>query len=240
MFCPVCRTEYRPGFSKCADCGVGLVDHLPQARPGADAEIVRDPEGRELLWSGLSAKLYEAIHDALDDAAIPHNDVEKEFGALPTFTESAHLIWIDPSVRDAAQSVLRKILADLDAAGELQEAPNRDHLAWMDPFNARRDVYASQSESPRFVPSELLQSDAPEEPVADDTIENFNPEDAAVEVWSGEDADRGDFLRESLNGIGIGCVLSEDSGKSRVLVVPADESRAKEIVREVVEGAPPE
>ncbi|MCL5035169.1 MAG: DUF2007 domain-containing protein [Bacteroidetes bacterium] len=30
MFCPQCKTEYRPGFTRCADCGVDLVDRLPE------------------------------------------------------------------------------------------------------------------------------------------------------------------------------------------------------------------
>lgn len=30
MFCPQCGCEYRPGFTKCADCGVNLVDRLPE------------------------------------------------------------------------------------------------------------------------------------------------------------------------------------------------------------------
>ena len=29
MFCPKCRTEYRPGFTRCADCGVELTETLP-------------------------------------------------------------------------------------------------------------------------------------------------------------------------------------------------------------------
>ena len=29
MFCPICRSEYREGFSKCSDCGVPLVPELP-------------------------------------------------------------------------------------------------------------------------------------------------------------------------------------------------------------------
>jgi len=34
MFCPKCATEYREGFKVCADCGIDLVDVLPQeAKP---------------------------------------------------------------------------------------------------------------------------------------------------------------------------------------------------------------
>ncbi len=29
MFCPQCKSEYREGFLKCADCGVDLVGALP-------------------------------------------------------------------------------------------------------------------------------------------------------------------------------------------------------------------
>lgn len=32
-YCPTCRTEYRPGFLVCADCGVSLVDILPEELP---------------------------------------------------------------------------------------------------------------------------------------------------------------------------------------------------------------
>lgn len=28
MFCPVCRDEFRPGFTRCANCGVDLVESL--------------------------------------------------------------------------------------------------------------------------------------------------------------------------------------------------------------------
>ena len=30
MFCPKCHAEYIPGFTRCADCDLPLVDELPQ------------------------------------------------------------------------------------------------------------------------------------------------------------------------------------------------------------------
>ncbi len=34
MFCPVCRSEYREGFTRCVDCDVDLVDALaPEEEP---------------------------------------------------------------------------------------------------------------------------------------------------------------------------------------------------------------
>ena len=36
MFCPQCRTEYREGFTECADCRVSLQSGLP-AKPELDA-----------------------------------------------------------------------------------------------------------------------------------------------------------------------------------------------------------
>jgi hypothetical protein len=29
MFCPLCKAEYRPGFTRCSDCDAGLVEVLP-------------------------------------------------------------------------------------------------------------------------------------------------------------------------------------------------------------------
>jgi hypothetical protein len=40
MICPNCKSEYRPGFTSCSDCGVELVEVLPPP-------IHQDPEARE-------------------------------------------------------------------------------------------------------------------------------------------------------------------------------------------------
>lgn len=39
-WCPQCRTEYREGFTQCADCGAALVDALP-AEDAAGAAVLR-------------------------------------------------------------------------------------------------------------------------------------------------------------------------------------------------------
>lgn len=36
-WCPNCRTEYRPGFHKCSDCGASLVETLPP-KPKSEPE----------------------------------------------------------------------------------------------------------------------------------------------------------------------------------------------------------
>ncbi len=39
MFCPVCRSEYRPGFTQCAECEVPLVDHLEDTPATPSREV---------------------------------------------------------------------------------------------------------------------------------------------------------------------------------------------------------
>jgi hypothetical protein len=74
---------------------------------------------------------------------------------------------------------------------------------------------------------------------------NWYPEDATVEVWSRLDSDvafnKGWMIELALkeNRILSRADVREDGTRS-VFVRPEDESRAREIVREIVEGAPPE
>src|SRR5258706_6152278 len=41
MFCPECRAEYRPGFGRCADCDVDLVQELPLELSGTEKTLQR-------------------------------------------------------------------------------------------------------------------------------------------------------------------------------------------------------
>jgi hypothetical protein len=66
MYCPVCRTEYRPGFTRCANCNVDLVESLPE---------VESPAEYVVLWHGDETAAHDALLAALDDAGIGYADV---------------------------------------------------------------------------------------------------------------------------------------------------------------------
>ena len=42
MFCPVCKCEYRAGFTHCPDCDVDLVDSLPEDKGDDISQEERD------------------------------------------------------------------------------------------------------------------------------------------------------------------------------------------------------
>ena len=75
----------------------------------------------------------------------------------------------------------------------------------------------------------------------DSYLRKWYPEDATSEVWSGNPKDRGFVVEMSLKENRINYrVATESDELKRVFVMPEDEARAREIVREIVDGVPPE
>ncbi len=68
----------------------------------------------------------------------------------------------------------------------------------------------------------------------------WNPAAATVEIWSGEDGALAELLEACLreNRIGVRREGGEP-GPLRLLIMPADEPAAREIIREVREATPP-
>ena len=66
MFCPLCKAEYRQGFSNCSDC------HIPVVATQAEAAIV----DVDRLWIGDDRKKFESALDALLEAGIPFHSRE--------------------------------------------------------------------------------------------------------------------------------------------------------------------
>ncbi len=69
MFCPECRTEYREGFTVCADCGTTLVPELPpEPSPETSSEGVDFEEVLGFMDEGLAA----IVKSLLDEEGIDY------------------------------------------------------------------------------------------------------------------------------------------------------------------------
>lgn len=252
MFCPNCRSEFRSGFTRCAHCGVDLVEHLSQDFSNDAGNVTTDSEGRQLLWSGMSHGLLARIEDALEAAKVEYVESETDFGLVPTTTQSVHFIWVAERELATAKSILDKVLAGAgDMEQEAEVGPSDS--ARMNPFGLGRTVFRPDPSDSPLLPEAPFESPSlfgsggdadalePDEDLPDDIVEDFFPEDATTEVWTGDDASMAGFLKSCLSGVGIGCVVDELEGeKFRVMVMPESENRAKKIVREVVDGEAPE
>ena len=61
MHCPLCKTQYRPGYDLCRDCDADLVSNKE-----ADAETV------VLFWQSVNPGHIAQLADALKKANVPH------------------------------------------------------------------------------------------------------------------------------------------------------------------------
>ena len=217
MFCPQCKTEYRPGFTKCADCGVDLVTNLPPSAPVTDQQLPANFDGLDFIWSTVSGALANRIHDALDAEHIFNRVTDRDFRTGTGFSQGFY-IWVKPKDSTSAQTILQRVLGKGASPVEI-------------------DVQSSNTAQSG---DELPESQDSGDPVPDDIADDPDPDDATAEVWSGDDADTADFIANSLRGVGVGCVIDDASGRRRVMVLPSAEKSAREVVREIVEDSPPQ
>jgi hypothetical protein len=63
MYCPICRTEYREGFFKCADCMVPLVKSLAPEKP----DPIQGYEELQEIMTSFDPCEIEIIKSILDD-----------------------------------------------------------------------------------------------------------------------------------------------------------------------------
>jgi hypothetical protein len=101
MFCPKCRTEYKEGYTECADCGTPLVEELlPEPKP----------EWTDLVTvlSTVNASTIALAKSILEDAGIEFNVK----GELPKSMLSIGIMQIQVSSDNEAEA--RRLLEGVE------------------------------------------------------------------------------------------------------------------------------
>jgi len=231
MICPKCGAEYRQGYTSCADCGVDLVAAPPEGGKALAAFLADEaPKSKTGLgdpnedpfcsfWKGTDARVCVELCTVLDEAGIPHKTIHRQDHFFNFANQSPYELGVPASMYEKAELVVKEAFGTDEETGEdtvpLLPAPDREPA---DFEKGLRDAIADANEwlGPRY------------------------PEDATVEVWSGEDVDTKGMIEMSLRENDVLSRSEEEKGQHKVLVLPEDEARAREIVREVVEGTPME
>ena len=164
------------------------------------------------------------------------------------------LLWAgeDPAVHAALLEELEvaEIPFSDKSLGDDEVAPTADPLPidWKPRFGFEVAVLSSDLAAAREVLEKLLEEEPAdlEIPAQDGTVAVEPPlmmETEAhpkVEVWNGNDDRIAQFLTAAMQENEIPIHLENPGEETRIFVSAANEKRAREIVREVVEGVPPE
>ncbi len=220
MFCPHCKSEYREGITICPDCNVALVSNL-LAVPGESPD---DPFCS--LWKGGSAREHSEICALLGREGIPYKTVRREDHLFNLAARSPFEIGVPASLFERAKAAANEALGWNQGA-----ETNEDRL----------DFEENTPEMELAAHDDIVQPERPWDPDA------WQAGDAAVEVWSGGDPNLAGLIRLSLLENRIDCRLDAGSsenegisqGKLKLYVLPTDEPRAREILREIIEASPP-
>jgi hypothetical protein len=240
MICPQCKAEYREGFSVCADCDVRLV-HGPEAggssldagleaprAPAMPGDPNEDPYCE--FWHGDDPRLQLELSAVLEEASIPYKTVRRSDHLFNLKNYAAFQIGVPFSLFEKAELAV-KTAFELDTV----------------------DPDAVQSLTPRALLPEtsgtlwelraLLSPRANEAipgPPAPGDDSDWHGENATAKIWSSDEPSYPEMLIAALNENGIRSRSEIREGRCALFVRAENETRAREIVREIIESNAPE
>jgi len=236
MICPVCKAQYRQGFTRCADCDVDLVYTIPMTESDGDrisptaSPSESDDDPFCSIWQGDDSRIHAELCSVLDDAGIPHKTVRRQDHLFNLSNYRAFQIGVPFSMYERAEAAIAEAF-DLDASdrGAVEVLGSPLLLP-----ETRRSI--------RKLPTMLTPAsdDNIPGPPTNGSLSERAHEEATARVWSGDDSSVRDMLVASLRENQIDVRQENDGGKCSLFVIAEAEARAREIVREIVEGAPPE
>jgi hypothetical protein len=166
-----------------------------------------------VLWAGENPALHDALLEELDLAGIGYADRplgEDEVAPDPLPIDAKPRFGFEVAVHHADLPAARQILEKLLDEGELADVE-----------------LPAKDETPGALKDEPQPGAAVEEP-------------PTVSVWAGSDSRVIEFLTAAMRENEIPIRMKNDGDVTIVYVPPSSAPRAREIVREITEGVPPE
>jgi hypothetical protein len=213
MFCPNCKVEYRTGFIRCSDCEADLVEEPPKEGVPVDEAVT-------MLWECDDQTECVVVCRHLKNASIPYRVDQAPYDRDARMrVEWRYRILISPDDLGRAMELLR-----IDAPQNTVPTPDDNEEEVVDPTVELPDAGVPLVSEPKR---------------RDAYLGPWYPEDATVEVWSQDGDDFSSGIALSLDANFILCRCDSDNpGAKKIFVQPEDESFAREIVREIIEGTP--
>lgn len=218
MFCPVCKSEYREGYVRCADCDVSLVDSLrDEAEPLDHAALA-------CVWEGSDAHENSQVRDAIERERIPFRVQKARPNVLGLSNQTAEAIYVPHAMVEQARAAILETIGDEigddETAGESTRPPSLHEPSETDP---ELPIPENGSWDP----------------------EGWHPEDATSKIWGNSAGTGSDAIIVSLEENRIHWRANDpeyeaNEAITEIYVMPEDEERAREIIREVTEATPPQ
>jgi ribosomal protein L40E len=221
MICPECHAKYPQGYSSCAKCHVALVRELSPKQQ----EEEQEPEPRVMpgdtledpfcaFWHGGDALLHSELCAVLDEADIPYRTAYQTDRLFNIRSYDAYHISVPFSLFEKAEIAVKEAFGTDAETGAVAVLTL--------PVPKSRAEYEDYSH------------------LDDDEVDAWCPDDATVEIWAGDPRGPTEKLSGKLHESRIDLRWMELDGKAHLFVRPGDEQQAREIVRDIVEGVPPE
>ena len=97
MFCPECRDEYRPGFTRCATCDAALVASLDARKPETPSPVLAGaaPEGTLAAFCGfLTIEEARQARNKLRGAKLPADILIREEPGATSVSTLKEEFWL--------------------------------------------------------------------------------------------------------------------------------------------------
>jgi hypothetical protein len=167
------------------------------------------------------------LREVLEEGGIPHHSVFRRDHLFNLKNFPAYEIGVPFSLFQKAENVVRDAFGTVaEDAVKLLKAPRP---AGSDLGTIRKLLSCLTPGAAENIPG----------PTSAGKDQEWCPEGAGEPVWAGGDAVSADFLVAALLENGIRCRVDRNETRTELFVLSKDEARAREIVREVVEGKPP-